>query len=664
MPKKQDDIILVGDFETTVYEGQDKTEVWASGLCELWTENAIILHSIGETYNYLSNMHKNITIYYHNLKFDGSFWVYFLITHYFKQALMELPSKEMLFKQIRQCKWLDDKDMPCNSYKYCISDMGQWYTVTVKTSKGYLIHFKDSYKLLPFSLKRIGENFNTKHKKLDMEYEGYRYAGCTITAEEEEYLKNDLFVAKEGLEFMFSQGHDRLTIGACCLHEFIDSYTVKSLRTMQEYKDNFPDLYEIKINKELYGEETAGRYIHNAYRGGWCYLVKGKENKQFHNGTTADVNSLYPSMMHSQSGNGYPIGKPKFWTGNRIPPHIEDGKHFYYVRFKCMFKIKQGKLPFVQIKRNPLYKSTEMLETSAIYIRRENKYYNYSVEDGEKKPILVTLTMTMMDYKLFLEHYDVQYFEILDGCYFDMSWHIFDEYIDRYKKIKMESKGAVRELAKLFLNNLYGKMAASTNSSFKVASLNDEGALRYDVILEFEKKPGYIAIGAAITSYARCFTIRAAQANYHGVDKPGFIYADTDSIHCDLMPEDIKGIKVDDKEFCCWKLESCWDIGQFTRQKTYIEHVTHENLKKIDNPYYNIKCAGMPENCKDLFLASVTGDKSKINYEKLSQEEKDFVDTPRDISDFKKGLQVPGKLVAKQIPGGTLLCKTTYEMIE
>ena len=36
----------------------------------------------------------------------------------------------------------------------------------------------------------------------------------------------------------------------------------------------------------------------------------------------------------------------------------------------------------------------------------------------------------------------------------------------------MNSKGAMRTLAKLFLNNLYGKLASSTKSSFKKAYVN------------------------------------------------------------------------------------------------------------------------------------------------------------------------------------------------
>ena len=58
----------------------------------------------------------------------------------------------------------------------------------------------------------------------------------------------------------------------------------------------------------------------------------------------------------------------------------------------------------------------------------------------------------MYDYKLLKDHYDLVDFEILDGCYFYSEIGLFDNYIDKYKKIKMENKGAVRESAKLFLD--------------------------------------------------------------------------------------------------------------------------------------------------------------------------------------------------------------------
>ena len=69
----------------------------------------------------------------------------------------------------------------------------------------------------------------------------------------------------------------------------------------------------------------------------------------------------------------------------------------------------------------------------------------------------------------------------------------------------------------------------------------------------------------------------------------------------------------------------------------------------------------MPEKCKDLFIASITG-KRPDNYDDLLDPEKIFVDTKRELTDFKKGLIVPGKLRPVTIPGGVLLVETTYEM--
>ena len=70
---------FVGDFETAVYEGQTSTEVWASAIVQLYSENVTILHSIEETFMYLKKLKSNVIIYYHNLKFDGSFWLDYLI---------------------------------------------------------------------------------------------------------------------------------------------------------------------------------------------------------------------------------------------------------------------------------------------------------------------------------------------------------------------------------------------------------------------------------------------------------------------------------------------------------------------------------------------------------------------------------------------------------
>lgn len=650
------------DFETTVYDGQVNTEVWASATVELFTDKVDIFHSIADTFDYFVSLNSNIVAYYHNLKFDGAFWLsYLLVDKHFKQAYDKIGEND------NDVVWQKQNQMLNNTFKYSISDRGMWYSIIIKV-KNHFIEIRDSLKLLPFSVKRIGESFGTKHKKLDMEYTGFRYAGCEITKEEQEYIANDVLVVKEALEIMFRQGHNKLTIGSCCLEEY-KNICKKSLTIQLEYDEMFPNLYEFKIDKSKHKYDNAGDWIRKSYRGGWCYLVKGKENKIKSNGTTADVNSLYPSMMSSKSGNKYPIGLPKFWCGNYIPDEALRNNMYYFVRIRTRFYIKDKHLPFIQVKGDLKYKGTESLETSDVYNHDNDEYFPYYIDkDGNIQEASVELTLTMTDYQLIKEHYELVDFEIIDGCYFYSMVGIFDEYINKYAKIKKESKGALRELAKLFLNNLYGKMASSTCSSFKVAYVKDDKSIGFIQVEEYAKKPGYIAIGSAITSYSRNFTIRAAQKNFYGANKRGFIYADTDSIHCDLLPNEIKGIDIDDKEFCCWKLESCWDKAIFTRQKTYIEHVTHENLIPLEEnkQYNNIKCAGMPKKCKDLFELSMQGS-ADIN-ENWSDEEKEFlfdkdnVPIVRDYSDFKVGLKVPDKLRPIRIRGGVLLVNTTYEM--
>ena len=642
-------VYYVGDFETTVYSDQKDTEVWASALVPFFSDEVQVFHSIDETFDYIKDLDQNMIIYYHNLKFDGEFWLYYLMCVLkFKLAYIKHNPEGTLGE------WIDDSHMQNNTFKCSISEMGQWYTVTIKVNN-HFIQLRDSLKLLPFKVARIGKAFKTKHQKLDMEYEGYRYAGCEITPQEKEYIANDVFVVKEALEIMFQQGHDKLTIGSCCLAEY------KKIIGKKDWERVFPDLTAIELTDHKY--PNVDSWIRKSYKGGWCYVVEEKANQIKENGVTADVNSLYPSVMSGESGNEYPIGTPAFWCGNYIPEEALKPHRYYFVRVRTRFYLKENYLPFIQIKGSYLYRGNECLRSSDYYNEETGTYHpQYKDRHGNLIQCIPELVLTMTDYELLKEHYHLVDFEILDGCYFVSVDKLFDEYIEPYKKQKMTTEGALRELAKLFLNNLYGKLASSTNSSFKVPRVKDDGTIGYYCVPENNKQAGFIAIGSAITSYARNFTIRTAQKNYYGANKRGFIYADTDSIHCDLKPEELKGVKVHPTDFCSWKLETCWDKAIFVRQKTYIEHITEENLKPIDKPYYNVKCAGMPEKCKKLFVESMEHTMTEEDKSKLTEEELKFISQHRTLTDFKIGLTITGKLLPKRLKGGIVLMNTTYQM--
>ena len=628
------------DFETTVYEGQTSTEVWSSAIVELHTEKVLIFPNIEQTLYYLSSFKENLIVYYHNLKFDGAFWLHYLMTQTkYKPDYTEIDENNIT--------WNNKFKMPKYTYQYTISNMGQWYTIRIHTKNNF-IEIRDSLKLLPFSLSKIGKSFKTKHQKLEMEYEGIRYSGCKITPEERAYIENDVLVLKEAIEIMEEQKHTKLTIGSCCLQEF------RSMYGKDDYELYFPDLTQVDC--PIDGFKNTDAYIRKSYKGGWCYLAENRENKVTENGITLDVNSLYPSMMHSMSGNYYPIGKPTYWNGELPKELLETDSKYFFIRIKTNFRLKKGYLPTVQIKGSLVYKGNEWLKTS--YVKGANgAYHNKYILFGEEHDTRVELVLTKTDYILFHEHYEVSDYEELDGCWFWTEIGLFDQYIDKYKQIKMTSKGAIRELAKLFLNNLYGKLGANDCSSFKIAYLREDNSLGYKTMEAYDKRVGYIPCGSAITSYARNFTIRTAQKNYHP-NGHGFIYADTDSIHCDLPVEQIVDAPLHSSEFCHWKHESTWDKAIFVRQKTYIEHIVAEGTDPC-TPYNNIKCAGMGQRCKDLLNVSMGED---VDLKKTTDEEKIFIKQHRDLTDFHVGLTVPSKLLPKNIDGGVLLCKTTFKM--
>lgn len=136
----------MADFETTVYDGQTDTEVWAAALVKIGTEAVVIYHSIGDFLHAVEALSvcdkTDIIIYFHNLKFDGTFILsYLLSTGLYRQALQQDRHGDYRFSE--------DKQLSDGYFKYMVSDMGQWYEITLKY-QGHFIRFRDSLKLLPF----------------------------------------------------------------------------------------------------------------------------------------------------------------------------------------------------------------------------------------------------------------------------------------------------------------------------------------------------------------------------------------------------------------------------------------------------------------------------------------------------------------------------------
>lgn len=500
-----------------------------------------------------------------------------------------------------------------------------------------------------------------------------RHAGGELTEDEKKYVSNDVLVLKEALNILEEQqGSLKMTIGSVCKSTFVDMVGYTNFNKL------FPKLYGDYCRLPYgYGAESAGDYIRKSYKGGWTYLNPMYEGKHLVDimGTTADVNSLYASVQLAP--NMYPYGKPRIGKG-KIPDHLAvNDKVYYFVRIKTRFKIKPNKLPTIQLKNNIFYYGREWLTTSDYVDEYGNTYerlpYTNNPEDDYME-MMPELTLTKTDWELMNEHYDLYDTEYLDYMWFHAKAGFFDEYINKYAEIKMNAKDpAIRTMAKMMLCHLYGKFSTSTNADFKVPSLNDDVIHFTDERCINIDKGAYIPIGSAITSYARKFTIDAAQAN---IDKYGmecFCYSDTDSLHLLLEPDQIVGTTEHPTKFSCWKYESQWTECVFVRAKTYIELVTHENREPVE-PYYNVKCAGMPDRAKDNFIAKLTREPltdnddpeeygESIGVKHLSADEIAFHKLPKfTLDDFKIGLYVPGCLKPKRVEGGIVLFNGMYRM--
>ena len=626
------------DFETYVAEDtteQTETYVWSAAFVEL-TEAAPV--SICENFPKMLDRitakwkaGDTVKLFFHNLKFDGSFILADLLASGFQFIK---TNKEGKFGKT----YLDRSKMHGDEFNCIVSDTGQFYECSFKWN-GVNIIIRDSYKLIPMSLKKAGHDFKTEHQKTEMAYKGNKTI-YNISAKDRDYIMNDVLVLKELLLKMFDDGHTAMTIGACCMSEYHKQYKA------EEWARMFPDLTRVNI-PEL-GNVTQYEYIKKSYRGGWCYVNSDIQGKTLKRGAVYDANSHYPSQMDNAL-NFYPIGVGRYHKAinNQFDERTtkEMGKpfRFWFIRFKCSFNIKPGFFPFVQIKGSPLYNGREMLRDSRITMKgkkwegKKFKKIRIGLEEWDDRP---ELCMTCNDWKLFRESYDVEDLEIFDALIFDADTgaSLFHNYIDKYRIQKIEAgkigNGAAKAIAKLFLNNLYGKFSTDPNSSYKIPKLDSEGVLHFDTVIANDKKPGYIAIGSAVTSYARCVTVRLADSNYNH-----FAYADTDSVHLYNLPKgfEIQGIPVDDLAFGAWKKESEWSTAKFLRAKTYIE-----NIKTEKGGYsWEVKGAGMtPE--------------AKADIKKMLKAE--------GVDVFKIGLEIGTNLKPVQIKGGTLLRETTFRI--
>ena len=615
-----DDFDANGDLVTlTAFMPQEdarkETRVWAAGISAIDNtdpDKVLVSNDIDGFFKNLFSILKHgrdkaIEVYFHNLAYDGPLIMDRLLRDGYEPA----PSASRL---------------PEGHFHAMVSGENKWYQVSVRFRGTYkTVHFKDSLKILPFSVAALQKNFKTSMGKIAEPkgfYQQYREPGHVLTDEEKKYLIHDIITVGEALSGVAQFGLlDCLTIGSAALKDF------KARIGEDKYKLLFPELPE-------------DEFVRRSYRGAWCYnatngaiidckrhtviLCSGSRVRVGQKGYTYDVNSLYPSVLR---GHVYPIGLGHEFGPDEFDAHKDDA---YVVRFIASFKLKKH-LPFVQLTNARTGKNT--------YIK--------SGDDME-------IAMTRPDFELFQEFYDITAIEILGGYWYAQAYGIFDDYIDHWFAVKAAEKHGnqcLYQIAKLMLNNLYGKLATSVICTSSHLYLDKEKD-RLARTVSLEHRPGgHIAAGAYVTAYARGVTIRAAEANWKY-----FCYADTDSLH---LLEPAVGIKTGNK-IGEWNNEACWDKARFVRQKTYIEHIIEDDNGLV-NPYWNIKACGASADVKHRIVHNCTI-KTETGYEFLEPDDSNLCTDDELLEKFTFGLFEAGKLVHKTVKGGSILQETSFKI--
>jgi hypothetical protein len=450
------------------------------------------------------------------------------------------------------------------------------------------IVFKDSYLLLPSSLRKLGNSFKVDSPKgifpyllSDIDYIGdipdFKYFSNISTNDYNKY--KDSFNNKT---WIFRDEAIRYCELDCIsLYQILSKFNTLIFDRFKLNINNYPTLPSLSfaIFRSQYLTDNSihmisgdiANDIRQGYTGGACdmYIPRPIENKKIYG---YDVNSLYPFVM---ANNKLPIGNPTYFSGD-ITKVDKDAFGFFYCNITSPDNLKN---PILQTH----IKTNEGLRTVAPLGKWCDMIFSEEMYNAMK-----------FGYK----------FEIKWGYTFDSDL-IFSKFVNELYKIRLDypKSDPMNYIAKIIMNSLYGRFGMDDN--FIITEImNKEDYDKYEEldkdnsildVIEIDdnylvqtKNPNIeldtlldngsevhninIAIAAAITAYARIH-----MTQFKNNENYNLYYSDTDSIYIDSpLDKNLIG-----KELGLMKLECICEDAVFLAPKVYSLITNGEVIKKI-----------------------------------------------------------------------------------
>ena len=214
------------------------------------------------------------------------------------------------------------------------------------------------------------------------------------------------------------------------------------------YYDKFPQL-----------EPDTKKSLHDAYIGGFMAAKEGAYGKAI----DVDCNSMYPSILRDE---WLPWGLPEPYEGKYVQ---DDDMPLHCDELTFRAELKPDGYPLL------------LDDRSAYGLNRLTSTRGY-----------ITRVLTDIDQKLLHENYEVSVYRHVRGWKFRRSKGFFRSFIDEWGELKQNAAGEKRQMAKLVMNALVGKMASLPKGAVMLPRSKDGITLDWDIAttrrIEFENR--------------------------------------------------------------------------------------------------------------------------------------------------------------------------------